>query len=80
LEILEVIQKCNRYSSSEYKIPDDIYPDEFEIRDDYDDIGIPEYPLSTFKDYKLPRLKKNIPNLISVLILIVCRWRLRLFG
>jgi hypothetical protein len=45
-------KRNNRYPSIEYEIPDDIYPDEFEIRDDYD-IGIPEYSLFTFKDYKL---------------------------
>jgi hypothetical protein len=51
-------KRSNRYSSSEYEIPDDIFPDEYEIREEYD-VDIPEYSLSTFKDYKLLSLKKK---------------------
>jgi hypothetical protein len=67
-----------KYPSNEYEIPNNIYPNEFEIREEYD-IDIPEYPLSTFKDYKLPPLKKKYsrpyfspyPNSLEMDIMVV---------
>jgi hypothetical protein len=50
-------KKSNRYSSNEYEIPDDTYLYKYKIRKKYN--VILEYPLYTFKDYKLLLLKKK---------------------